>query len=113
MARLPAQEEGPRLDWPLSLLRNRVPDKTGLSLCSGGGSWAELASLLKKRDLDLARASIALLVAAFLGLYKRPCKIWAPYGGHCVEKSLAPKSKYVDTPKPGSINCLDRTNLMV
>ena len=43
----------------------------------------------------------------------RPCKIWAPYGGHCVEKSLAPKSKYVDTPKPGSINYLGRTILMV
>ena len=24
---------------------------------------------------------------------KRPCKIWAPYSGHCVEKILAPKSK--------------------
>ena len=43
----------------------------------------------------------------------RPCKIWKPNGGHCVEKSLAAKSKYVDTPKPGSINCLDRTILMV
>ena len=31
-------------------------------------------------------------------LCMRPCKIWAPYGGHCVEKSQAPKSKYVDTP---------------
>ena len=42
----------------------------------------------------------------------RPCKIWAPYGGHCVEKSLAPKSKYVDTPKPASINYLGRTILI-
>ena len=41
-----------------------------------------------------------------------PCKIWAPYVGHCVEKSLWPKSKYVDIPKPGSINCLGRTILM-
>ena len=47
------------------------------------------------------------------GVLKRPCKIWAPYGGHCVEKSLAPKSKYVDTPKSGSIKCLGRTILMV
>ena len=31
----------------------------------------------------------------------RPCKIWAPYGGHCVEKSLALKSKYEVTSKPG------------
>ena len=37
----------------------------------------------------------------FTNCFKRPCKIWAPYGGHCVEKSLAPKSKYVDTPKLG------------
>ena len=43
----------------------------------------------------------------------RPCKIWAPYSGHCVEKSLAPKSKYDDTPKPGSIKCLSHTILMV
>ena len=42
-----------------------------------------------------------------------PSKIGAPYGGHCVEKSLAPKSKYVDTPKLGPINCLDHTILMV
>ena len=33
--------------------------------------------------------------------HERPCNIWAPCGGHCVEKSLAPKSKYVDTPKLG------------
>ena len=44
---------------------------------------------------------------------KRPCKIWAPYVGQCVEKSLALKSKYVDTPKTGSINCLGRTIPMV
>ena len=31
-----------------------------------------------------------------------PCKIWASYGGCCVEKILAPKSKYIDTSKPGS-----------
>ena len=37
---------------------------------------------------------------------KRPWKILAKYGGHCVEKSLAPKSKYGDIPEPGSINCL-------
>ena len=29
---------------------------------------------------------------------KRPCKIWAPYCGHCVEKNLPPTSKYVDPP---------------
>ena len=29
-----------------------------------------------------------------------PCYIWAPYDGHCVETSLAPKSKYIGTPKP-------------
>ena len=46
-------------------------------------------------------------------LFRRPCKIWAPYGGHCVEKILAPKSKYVDTPKPGSINSLGHTIPMV
>ena len=33
---------------------------------------------------------------------KRPCKKWASYGGRCVEKILAPKSKYIDTSKPGS-----------
>ena len=46
-------------------------------------------------------------------IFKRPFKIWAPYGGNCVEKSLASKSKYVDTPKPGSIKCLGHTILMV
>ena len=44
---------------------------------------------------------------------KRPCKIWVPYGGHYLEKNLAPKSKYVDTPKPSATNCLGRTILMV
>ena len=34
----------------------------------------------------------------------RPCKIWAPYSGHCIEKCLAPKSKYVDAPKQGKIS---------
>ena len=43
----------------------------------------------------------------------RPCKTWAPYDGHCVEKILAPKSKYVDTPKPGSINSRGHTIPMV
>ena len=33
--------------------------------------------------------------------HMKPCKIWAYYSGHCVEKSQAPKSKYVYTPKPG------------
>ena len=33
--------------------------------------------------------------------YMRPCKIWAPYSGHWVEKSLGPKSKYVGPPKKG------------
>ena len=33
---------------------------------------------------------------------KRPCKKWASYGGRCIEKILAPKSKYIDTSKPGS-----------
>ena len=33
---------------------------------------------------------------------------YAPYGGHCVEKSLAPKSKYVDTPKT-RLNKLSRS----
>ena len=37
---------------------------------------------------------------------RRPCKIWATYWGRCVEKILAPKSKYIDTLKPGSKNCL-------
>ena len=32
---------------------------------------------------------------------KRPCKIWAPYGGYFVEENLAPKSNYVDSHKPG------------
>ena len=52
-------------------------------------------------------------ITVFYFLYRRPCKIWAPYGGYCVEKSLAPKSKYADTPKPDSINCLDRIILRV
>ena len=33
----------------------------------------------------------------------RPCMIGAPYGDPCVEKILAPKSKYVDTPKQAKI----------
>ena len=37
----------------------------------------------------------------YVYLYKRPCKIWASYGG-CVEKILTPNSKYIDTSKPGS-----------
>ena len=72
----------------------------------------QIASRIPSRSaafINVFKAS-ALWADAF---YKRPCKIWAPYGGHCVEKSLAPKSKYVDTPKPGSINCLNRTILMV
>jgi hypothetical protein len=40
---------------------------------------------------------------------KRPCKIWAPYVGHRIEKSIAPKSKYVDTPKPDLTICLGDT----
>ena len=34
--------------------------------------------------------------------YMRPCKKWVSYGGRCVEKILAPKSKYIDMSKPGS-----------
>ena len=30
----------------------------------------------------------------------RPCKIWASYGGRCIEKILAPKSKYIFNLKP-------------
>ena len=44
---------------------------------------------------------------------RRPCKIWPPYGSHCVEKSLVPKLKNFDTPKPGSINCHCHTIPMV
>ena len=32
----------------------------------------------------------------YVYLYKRPCKIWASYGG------CAPKSKYINTSKPDS-----------
>ena len=38
--------------------------------------------------------------------YFRPCKIWASYGGRCVERIQAPKSKYIDVLKSGSKNCL-------
>ena len=80
LAYLPAQ------DWPVFLLRKRVPDWTGLSPCSGTGSqtrlaclsaqeeglasWTGLASLPKKRDLDFARANIVLLITAFSGFMK-------------------------------------------
>ena len=43
----------------------------------------------------------------------RPCKIWAPCGGHSVKKSLAPKSEYVDTPKLGKINGIGHTFQML
>ena len=46
-------------------------------------------------------------------LFRRPCMIWSPYGGHCNEKSLVPTSKYIDTPKIGETKCLGHTFLMI
>ena len=76
----------PDQDWPVFLLRQRIPDGTGHSPCSGTwsqtrlaclfaqeeglASWTGLASLPKRRDLEFARANIVLLITAFSGLYK-------------------------------------------
>ena len=70
--------------------------------------------MLKKGEETSTGFRLILLLWITLTKYhKRPCKIWAPYVGHCIKKSLAPKSKYVDTPKPGSINCLGCTMELV
>ena len=61
--------------------------------------------LSKSRDFNVTvrsqhftRDDIFILIFKVL---RRPCKKWASFGDRCVEKILAPKSKYIDTSKPG------------
>ena len=52
---------------------------------------------------EIASAPLAIVgtTSSVSVLLMRPCKIWASYGGRCVEKIVAPKSKYIDISKPG------------
>ena len=48
-----------------------------------------LASLAHSPDKDkLLKRWHLRYIQRKKNIVKRPCKIWAPYGGHCVEKSL-------------------------
>jgi hypothetical protein len=95
-----------------------VPSMTGFVLNMDGFVLIATELALNMTGFALIMTGFVLYVTVFVlymyvYLYNRPCKIWASYGGRCVEKILTPKSKYIDTSKPGSKNCLGHSFLMV